>query len=291
MTMSRGLPAPIAILAVAAALGCGIGAPAKPVDVAAPRMAEPQPLEVARTWFLPGERMEFQMSLHGIVGGQARMAVGDPGVIDDRQVIIVRSQVESAGAVALVKTIRDDITSWIDVDSGRPIYLKADVRFGDKAAVIETRFASGGTGSFTIAMQRPGGRPRTVTQKMPPHRAAFDGHAIIGALRAWEARPGDHAFFYVLSGRRLWHNTVRMTGREKVRTALGRHAALRVDGVAKRLTPSLRDDSRKEPRHYTLWISDDAERRPLLVVGKTEYGDVKVELTSYSRPQDWVAAE
>jgi hypothetical protein len=293
MMFSRSLSASAAVPALALVLGCAAGAPAKPQKVeTAPVDTTPTALEVNKTWFLAGERMEFQMSLHGIVGGTARMAVGDPGVIEDKNVIIVRSQVESAGAVALIKTIRDDVTSWIDIDSGLPIYLKADVKFGDREALIETRFAGGQPGPFTIDLTRPGTRTRKYKQQMPAHRAAFDGHSIIGALRGWDAKPGEHAFFYVLSGRRLWHNTVRMSGREKIRTALGKTSAIRLDGVAKRLSPSLRDDPRqKEPRRYTVWISDDAERRPLLVVGKTEYGDVKVELTSYTRPEDWVASE
>jgi len=230
------------------------------------------------------------MSLHCIVGRSARMAVGDPGVLDDRKTIIVRAQIESADAVALVKTIRDDVTSWIDVDSGLPVYLKADVKFGEREATIETRFAGGRPGSFTIAYQRRGTRTRTLRQKMPRHRAAFDGHSIIGALRGWKAEPGDHAFFYVLSGRRLWHNTVRMTRREKIQTTFGRLPAIRIDGVAKRLTPSLRAEPKRRPRTYTLWISDDGERRPLRVVGSTEYGDVKVELVGYTRPGDWTVA-
>ena len=269
--------------------GCGASSPPNPSGVAGGEpLSAPEALDISRTHYLPGERMEFEMSLHGIVGGRAQLAVGEPGDVDGREIIIVRSQLESAGAVSVFKVIRDDVVSWIDVESGLPVYLKADVKFGEKEAQIETRFSDGKTGSFTVEYQRSGRRTRTQFQLMPTNRAAFDGHSILGALRSWDEPEGTHAFFYVLSGRRLWHNTIRFTRREKITTTLGRTAAIRIDGVAKRLRSNLDEETRKKPRHYTLWLSDDAERRPLLVSGKTEYGDVRVELVSYSRPEPLV---
>jgi hypothetical protein len=121
-------------------------------------------------------------------------------------------------------------------------------------------------------------------QAMPGDQAAFDPHAVIGALRAWKPDEGQHAYFFVLVGRHLWQNTVRLTGREPMTTRMGRFEALRIDGVARRLTRDLREDRRKQPRYYTMWISDDESRLPILVKGKTEYGDVKAELVEYTPP-------
>jgi hypothetical protein len=65
---------------------------------------------------------------------------------------------------------------------------------------------------------------------------------------------------------------------------MGQFDVLRIDGVAQRLTRTLREDRRKQPRHYTIWISDDQSRLPLLIKGKTEYGDVRAELVEYTAP-------
>jgi hypothetical protein len=272
--------------------GCGASSGTSTESVQAhPTAAEPAALHIARTLFIPGERMEFEMSLHGIKLGRAHLAAGDPGDIDGKQIIIVRSQIEGSGAVSIFKKVRDDVTSWVSVETGLPIYLKADVKFGEKEAQIETRFNHGAAGSFHVEYRRPGRPSRTLHQRMPENRAAFDGHSILGALRSWDGKVGEHAFFYVLSGRRLWQSTIRFTRREKIATAMGRVSAIRIDGVGKRLSSRLTEDKRKKPRHYTLWLSDDAERRPLLVTGQTEFGDVKVELVDYSRPDAIVAVE
>ena len=38
-------------------------------------------------------------------------------------------------------------------------------------------------------------------------------------------------------------------------------------------------------RHYSIWVSDDADRVPLLLVAKTDYGDVKMEIIDYAAGQ------
>jgi hypothetical protein len=282
---NRDQPA-LAALFAAAVAACGAGAPRQGTDskeVAAP--GPPIPLSETRPYFVPGEQMRYELSLRGVLVGEATLAAGDPGEIDGRPTIIVRSRVESAGVVALLKEVRDDVTSWIDLRSGLPVYYHADVRFGDRAAVIETRFNGGRSGSFVVHHGPPGEeRRRSFHQVMPADQGALDGHAVIGALRGWDPPDGGSSTFYVLAGRRVWENTVRLSGREEMRVAIGKFTALRIDGVARRVTRTLGDDRGKEPRTYSIWISDDEDRLPLLVSGKTEFGSVKAELTSYERP-------
>jgi hypothetical protein len=247
-------------------------------------MGAPVPLDISRTFFVAGEQMTYELSLRGILGGEATVAVGQPGVIEGKNVVIVRSRVESAGVVSVIREVRDDVTTWIDLETGRPIYLHADVKFGNRESIIETRFNRGRYGSFHVHFEPKGMPVRTLHQIMPARQAAFDGHSIMGVIRAWEAAEGDHAYFYVLAGQRLWLNTVRMTGRETIKTSLGRFPAVRIDGIAQRLTRTLREEHGKEPRHFSMWVSDDDDRKPLLIVGVTEFGDVRAELVDYQRP-------
>lgn len=273
-----------------AACGAG-GSGGKSNNDAPPRMGPPTALPVVGGIFRPGESMRFELSLRGVVGGEASVAVGRPGLVDGKRVIIIRSRIESAGVVAMFKQVRDDVTTWIDMDSGLPLGHLAEVKFGKKEMTIETKFAGGDAGSFDLAVTRPGVAVRRVAhQSMPANIAAFDGHSVIGALRAWRADEGQHAYFFALVGRHLWQNTVRLTQRQRVRTKLGRFDALRIDGVARRLTRDLREDPRKPPRYYTLYMSDDDARLPLLVTGKTEYGEVKAELVEYTTPSQLRAA-
>jgi hypothetical protein len=272
-------------LAPALALGCGASAPAHPVSVSGDTPAgPPQALSFEKPFIVAGEQLTFELSLRGIVGGEAVTVVGQPGTIEGKHVVIVRSRVESGGLVAIFKEVHDDVTTWIDVDSGYPVYLRADLKFGKKEQLVETRFADGAAGSFEVSSQDKGEDPQTVHQLMPSRETIFDSHAVVGAIRAWRARQGAMAYFYVLTGRHVWESTVRFTSRETVETALGKMRALRIDGVARRLNANLGVDPTKKPRQYTLWISDDGQRLPLLVEGKTEYGEVRAELVKYKSP-------
>lgn len=283
----RRVPALLTGLVLSTLSACGaVGGTGERVNepTPAPSYGPPAALASAQAAFFPGEQMTFELSLRGITGGEANLAVGEPGTVDGRRQIIVRSRVESAGVAAMFKEVRDDITTSIDLATSRPLSHHADVKFGTKEATIDTTFADGAVGGFEIAFKPRGGKLRRLRQAMPADQAALDVHAALGALRAWSPAEGDQVFFYALAGRQMWQLTLRMTARETIRTALGRYPTLRIDGVARRVTRDLRADRRKPARHFTVWLSDDVHSLPLVTEAKTEYGLVKAELTDYSRP-------
>lgn len=226
--------------------------------------------------------MRFKLSLRGVVGGEAMLATGEPGVLDGRDVVITRSRTETVGLVAAIKEIRDDVISHIEVVSGKPLYHHADIKFGAKEAVIETRFEGH---RVAIDYTRKGRKQRTYRLSLPGGDTPLDPHSVLARLRGWNPADGEQAYFYVISGRRPWRNRITATRREEVRTALGSFRALRIDGVGQRLRRNFQVDSRKRPRKFTIWISDDLERRPLRVVGITEYGNVQAELVEHRLPE------
>ncbi|HET6613850.1 MAG TPA: DUF3108 domain-containing protein [Kofleriaceae bacterium] len=269
-------------------LGCVASSPPRAVDRASEASAEPPaPLAVRAPFFIPGEQMAWELSLHGVVGGEAVLAVGNPGRIDGKEVVILRSQVESTGVAKLIKEVSDDVTTWVDLTTAHPVYYYADVRFGKKQGVIETTFSPD---KLRILYKRPGHPTRTYIQKLPPGLLGYDTHAVLGALRAWAASSDQRAYFYVLSGKRLWKATIAKAGTEAISTALGEFRAIRIDGTAHRLERNLTPDPAKEARAFSLWISDDARRVPLLVTARTEYGDVAAALIHYHRPSARVSS-
>lgn len=274
------------LMAALGLLACGAigGTPLARIEEAPPQLGPPQAIEAARAQFFAGEQMTFELSLRGITGGEATIGVGDPGVVEGRRQIIVSSRVESAGVAAMFKEVRDEVSTTIDLETGRPVAHHAQVRFGDRESVITSKFAGGRVGSFEIEYTPKGGTTRRIRQAMPADQAAFDIHSAIGAIRAWSAQPGETVFLYAMAGRQVWQLTLRMTGREEIETALGRHPALRIDGVARRVTREMRADPRKPARELTVWMSDDDIRLPLLTEAKTEFGAVRAELIDYQRP-------
>jgi hypothetical protein len=274
---------------------CGAsGSGSRTLDETPAPVRPPTALPVNGGLFIPGETMRFELGLRGVVGGEASIAVGAPGVVDGRRTIIVRSRVESAGVVAMFKEIKDEIQTSVDLDTGLPVRLQGHVKFGKRESTIDAAFRlpeAKVPGGYDLTIQRVGAAaPRLVHMIMPGQQPAFDSHTVIGAMRAWRAEDGQYTYFYVLVGRHLWQNTVRMTGRERLRTKLGRFDAVRIEGVARRMTRALKEDKKKPPRSFTLWMSDDDARLPLRVEAKTEYGVVEATLVDYQAPSQLRAA-
>lgn len=279
----------LAALGVAGTGGCGSSVPPLALTAEArPFTGPPVPLEVAAPFFVAGENMYWELSLHGVVGGEAVISVGSPGLLNDRQAIVVRSRVTSSGVARLIKTIRDDVTTWIDLESSLPVHISSKLKFGDRETDIETHFRDNKTG-FDYEYQRHGKSTHKRAQPIPEGVPVHDAHSVIGVLRAWEPADGTRAYFYVVGGRRIWHNTIVFVGRGAIRTAMGTFPAIRIDGIATRLTSRLAVDERKKPRSYSVWFSDDANRVPLRMTASTEYGPVQAELVDYDRPERTVA--
>jgi hypothetical protein len=247
-------------------------------------------IQAKKTLFIPGETMSFEISLRGVVGGSAVVAVGQPGYVEGKAAIIVRSSVQSAGVVAAIKDVRDEVVTWLDRETGIIVKHEANSKFGKKEAIIASNFGDGNPGPFTLEYQRKGKPNMTVLQALPRDARAFDIHAMLGLLRAMEVEEGDEESFFLLSGRRLWRSTFQVGAHETIKTSLGRYPAIRFDGVAQRVNRGLNDLKKKKPRNYSVWLSDDADRLPLLVMATTEYGSLRVELVDYSRPDQRLTA-
>lgn len=90
--------------------------------------------------YLPGETMRFELRVRGVLVGRAALAVGEPGLLRGRRAIVVRSEVRSAGVGQLVKEIRNESKTWLDLAEGRVIEQHAEVRMGKRDMIVDTRF-------------------------------------------------------------------------------------------------------------------------------------------------------
>lgn len=275
-----------ALAACLALTACGGPAAARPVqtvDEPPPEALIPGRLDSGQPFFVPGETLTFELSYQGILMGRAAMAVGEPGMVDGRPVLIVRSLFETAGAAKIFKSLRDEIHTHLDWRTGAPLEHHAEVTTSDRHIQARTRLA----GEQAIIDYERDDQPRRIIRvTLPRGETIHDMHSTLGALRNWDPAPGAVVHVYSISGRRVWRSELRFAGSETVRTAMGLRAALRIDGVATRLQqPSLEPDESKPPRGITLWLSDDARRMPLRVVARTEYGELQAELIDYQRPE------
>ncbi|WP_199350993.1 DUF3108 domain-containing protein [Haliangium ochraceum] len=275
---------------IAALLGaCGGSAPATP------RASEPSVKAASSTserlvsmaglkpYFVAGETFSFELSFQGILTGRAGIAVGEPGQVEGREVLIVRSAFETAGAVKFLKNMRDNIDTQIDWLSGAPITHSAHAENDESTASAQTRFE----GDTTVIVYERSDKPTlTIQVVLPEGETMYELHSLLGMLRAWEPDAGDRVVFYSVSGRRVWRTEMHFAGSETMRTPMGLYAALHFEGVSRRLKPdTLAVDENKDPRRIGLWISDDIKRMPLRFIAYTEYGEFQADLVDYRQPE------
>src|SRR5262249_37094178 len=142
----------------------------------------------------------------------------------------------------------------------------------------------GAVGRLDICAPRCGADGLHKAQRLPVVET-YDPLSAVLALRAWQGRPGARVMIYSLGGSRLWKNAFTVAGTDELDGPLGRRRALRILGVSTRITPALEDDRKAQPRTYTLWLSDDAQRIPMQIVAHTELGDITARATSYQRAE------
>jgi hypothetical protein len=254
---------------------------ASPVAVVA-LSGPPVSLDEVRPKFLPGEAFTFEVTYKGIEGGRARMAIGEPAVVGDQRVLAVRADMESSGLVAIVKSIKDDTSTWLDADTGLPIRSESDANTSGKRIQMVTTFDHGARRAETVLNKE--GVVKKVGRRLPDGET-YDPIAAMLVLRGWDAPVGTRGLMSSFSGRTLWRSELVVEGKEELKTSLGKRMAVRTSGVAYRITASGAIDQRRKPRRFTVWVSDDEWRIPLRVTAFTEMGDVVVQATSYDGPQ------
>jgi hypothetical protein len=201
--------------------------------------------------------------------------------VDGKRAVVVQCHAKAVGLVKLVANVDDTFTSWIDVETGRPLRWVTDeyaTNSSDKERT-EARLAERSEDRVPIDFHLNAAAPQPEPQKVS-FADVWDYNAFIIALRSWEATPGTTMSAEVLRSRYLWHVQMTVRGREHVTTEYGAFSALRFDGNTYKLDRS-GGKSNEDERDFSVWISDDDGRVPLQLVARTDYGDMKMSLVDY----------
>jgi hypothetical protein len=243
-------------------------------------------LPQAHSAIIPGERFSYKITMLGFDAGSLDLAAGQPGTIDGKQVIIMRSRASSRGVAALLKTVVDDVTVWVDAERGVPLYHHTVSKIGGSTEEVEIRYAPG---QFDVA-ERVDDKHSVQTQVIPAGESAYDLTTSLMAMRGWQASQGDRVKLVVLRSSLFWETHVQYQGADSAKIALGRFPAVRIDGISRRILRSGALEDGKEARHFSIWLSDDARRVPLLIAARTDLGDVRMELVEYESPDGTLIA-
>jgi hypothetical protein len=280
-------------LIASGAVATGSACTAAPRAAAAtrPQAVAAVPFPALKPFFVPGETVTWDVTMAGIRGARARLAVSETTVEDGRRTVVLRAEAESSGIAVLIKEARSAYVSWIDADTGVPRRTESDSAGLTKTLTVHASRRLDDDGApladFRVLRGKHGEEPNEVrarTRRLP----VFETHDPLSAtlaLRAWKAPAGTRALLYSLGGVRMWKTTLTHEGSEELKTEIGRRRAVRIAGVSVSLTPSFDEDRAKPPRTFTIWVSDDDQRVPLRITARTELGDVTAKVTSYQAPE------
>jgi hypothetical protein len=271
----------LAALSVALITACGSAPAAAPTGPAKPAVSNDR-FAVGPPLVTPGEHMSYRLQLQGMELATYDFAIGEVTAVGGKQAIVVQSHAKAVGLVQMLAKVDDFFNSWIDVQTGRPLRWSTDeyaTKGSDKERTDARFFERTGNTvpiDFHLNDDPPTSEPQTVS--LPD---TWDFNAFLIALRTWDAPIGSTITAEVMRSRFMWHVEMKVHAKTKLVTALGELPAVQLDGHTYKVD---RHDMKMadSERDFSIWISDDDGRVPLQTVSKTDYGDIKLEITDYA---------
>ncbi len=224
----------------------------------------------------PGERVRYRVTALGLELAALTMAVGEVTPVEDKPAVVLQAVAESVGLAARVKPVRVEFTSWIDVATGLPLLFRAV----EGQEVVEARFTKLVDKKFPISTQKPE-LPEKIEMQVT-NGQPLEMLGVLLVLRSWESKVGGSSTFEAVRSSYMWRMQATLVARESIATELGEFPTVKFDAISRRMMRDGSIDQGTEPRKFSVWISDDADRVPLLMVAETDYGDIKIEIVDYS---------
>jgi hypothetical protein len=249
----------MACAGVAIALACAPACVGRRVDVDIGNEADPASVLGARPMVIPGEEAVYLLHVLEMPVGKVEMRVGNVGERDGVAVAWVSTVIETEGVLEMITSLRDEVSTLLDVSTGRPIATR---------------------GTFVeLLTGRPDPNEGVEAPWAYPELDHHNGHTLILALRGWNAAPGTRATTTLHSRTNSNRTEVHFVGGEDLTTDIGTWPAVRVDGTI------FGASSEGEPFHFSLWMTDDTSRAVLRLDSDTDVGLVaSARIVDYAVP-------
>ncbi|MDR0966407.1 MAG: DUF3108 domain-containing protein [Myxococcales bacterium] len=269
-----------ALLAAASASPQASQAPKEP-QAASPALAVCPPLPALSPGPFPfpaSEKLTFDLDVTGASAATMTMELLPRKGQGAAAIQPVALQAQTNTFFDKVRKVQARLVSDLDARTLFPKRLHEDIAVDDRAYRHAATFDAAQkriTVTWTSA-QGSGGERVWPTD-------ATDGRALdyLGAFYFFRALPlkvGERFCVDILGLRRLWRVEGSVVGREHASTPAGEFPVLRLSGKA------TRHDKPTDVRELHLWLSDDARRLPVAVMGVIDLGTLRAVLSSVRRP-------
>jgi hypothetical protein len=219
--------------------------------------------------FRGGETLVYDASWEGIAAAQVRIMLTRPA--NRPQSWTGQMWLRSSKVVDLLYPMRDYFRENFSYATWHPsdiLILQHEKRRQDEWSA---EFSDGGSFVTAVKRNREG---RTWTRKFAGGKPWGPFSGAMMAL-SQSLAPGKTYTFDVFSGGNRYVFAFKVTGRERLTTALGTFDTLRVEPSVVWLSEG---SFRRDATATTLWVSEDARHLPLRIESAVRIGSIKADL-------------
>ena len=178
--------------------------------------------------------------------------------------------------------MRDEYSTWLDRETGRPIYFQNNIKEGSYRFTSEYTYDWDKMEVTTYAKNLRINEPRQKTMKLKEN--SFDGVSMFFNMRNIISRgtmnPGDTGYVDVVMSDKIDALQYKFIAREvKDIEGLGRYNTLK---FSCQLTNSGDREAFQDGTEFFVWFSDDKNCIPMYIESPIRVGSIKGRLTSYS---------
>ena len=232
-----------------------------------------QSRSVKNTSFGRGEKLNFKVYYHSVVTGNVTAGYGTLEVTQDnrkfnnRDTYHIVATGKSSGFFNMFFKVDDRFESYIDEDGIFPWLFSRRTREGGYKKDDDVNFNQL--------------RGSAISRKKVTHipinvQDIISSFFFARTLDAATIKPGDVINLPFFLDDSVYYSKVKFFGRETIKTALGKIKCLK-------LKPLLaKGNVFKEDYPMTLWVTDDANKIPVLGESAVIVGSVRMELIGYS---------
>src|SRR3954470_18096854 len=200
------------------------------------------PPAVAQVDDIP-ESLQYDVALRGMTVGHVVVSIGEPGEVDGRRAVVVRSSAKGGGALSLFSDLDWELETVVALDDTHAISEQEAV---DVCPIVGEAIHEKNTRELTGS-------------------ADYNVHSAAEMIRAWHSRRGEDKSFDL----RVSDIYLDVKLHDAAREMSAKLPAVRYDGIVRDKYP------------VSIWVSDDAARVPLRMVSASKWGDIAVDLVAY----------
>jgi hypothetical protein len=216
--------------------------------------------------YAPGERTTYSIVFMGMRMGVATISVGEPSA----QGVPVRLEAHTTGLAGAVQSLREELSSLLEPETGLPISAAIDKKEGSWKHYDTTDFDRA-AGEATLVERGK----RVLTKKFAIPKDALEFVSLLFQLRRMPLEPGDRRTFPVVAGDKVHDVIVEVMERETLDTKAGTFPTLKIR-IPTGFTGKF---SQKNPTY--VWLSDDDRRVVVQMTMDLSLGSGRAELVSY----------